>query len=58
MNDLSIYCEDFDFSPLAAAFKEEFKSDCTLAAEIVIVDEEEIRRLNRDNRDNDEVTDV
>ena len=58
MNDLKIYCEDFDFSPLAAAFEGEFESDCTLSAEIIIVDEEEIRRLNKEQRDKDAVTDV
>ncbi|MDE7306583.1 MAG: rRNA maturation RNase YbeY [Clostridia bacterium] len=58
MNDLKIYCEDSDFSPLAAAFSGEFESDCTLSAEIIIVDEDEIRRLNREQRDNDSVTDV
>ena len=57
MNDLKIFCEQ-DFSLLAEAFSGEVKSDCTLAAEIVIVDEEEIRRLNREQRNNDSVTDV
>lgn len=55
---LNIYCEEFDFSPLAAAFDGEFKSDCNVAAEIVIVGEEEIRRLNREMRLTDAVTDV
>jgi len=57
MNDLVIYSEN-DFSPLASAFSGEFESDCTLAAEIVAVDEEEIRRLNREIRGVDSVTDV
>lgn len=55
---LYIYCEEEDFSPLAAAFENEFESDIDLAAEIVIVDEEEIRRLNREKRNTDAVTDV
>ncbi|MDE6597144.1 MAG: rRNA maturation RNase YbeY [Clostridia bacterium] len=58
MNDLKIYCEDFDFSPLAVAFCGEVESDCTLSAEIIIVDEDEIRRLNKEQRDKDAVTDV
>jgi probable rRNA maturation factor len=58
MNDLKIYCDDYDFTPLAASFFGEFESDCTLAAEIVFVDEEEIRRLNRELRSVDSVTDV
>ena len=55
---LYIYCEAEDFSALASAFENEFESDIDLAAEIVIVDEEEIRRLNRETRNTDAVTDV
>lgn len=55
---LKIYCEQFDFSPLAAAFDGEISSDCPLSAEIVLVDEEEIRRCNREMRGKDAVTDV
>ena len=58
MNELKIYCEDYDFSLLGQAFKGEFKSDCSLAAEIVIVDEDEIKRLNNELRATDAVTDV
>lgn len=58
MNDLIIYCDEYDFSPLARAFAGEFESDCTLACEIVLVDGEEIRRLNRELRFTDSVTDV
>lgn len=58
MNDLFISCDGFDFAPLASAFCGEVESDCTLSAEIIIVDEEEIRRLNRGLRGKDEVTDV
>ncbi len=57
MNDLIIYSEE-DFAPLADAFRGEFESDCTLSAEIITVDEEEIRRLNREIRKIDAVTDV
>lgn len=52
-----IYSER-DFTSLSKAFEEEFESDCNLSAEIVTVDEQEIRRLNRENRGIDEVTDV
>lgn len=55
---LTIYCDQCDFSRLAAAFDGEVESDCGLSAEIVLVDGEEIRRLNRETRANDSVTDV
>lgn len=55
---LYIYCEDEDFSALESAFEEEVESDIDLSAEIIIVDEEEIRRLNREMRGIDAVTDV
>ena len=55
---LYIYCEDEDFSALAASFENEFESDTDLSAEIEIVGEEEIRRLNREIRGIDKVTDV
>lgn len=57
MNDLKIISDE-DFTALAAAFCGEFKSDCTLACEIVTADGEEIRRLNREARGVDSVTDV
>ena len=57
MGKLIIYGET-DFAPLAAAFCGEFESDCDLSAEIVTVDEAEIRRLNRELRKTDSVTDV
>lgn len=57
MNDLIIYSEE-NFVPIANAFAGEFESDCTLSVEIVTVDEEEIRRLNRELRSIDAVTDV
>lgn len=55
---LSIYCDEFDFSPLAGAFEGEADSDCPLAAEIVFEDEEQIRQLNARERGVDAVTDV
>lgn len=57
---LIIYNEEneYDFSALAAAFDGEVLSDCNLAAEVVLVDGEEIRRLNRETRRIDAVTDV
>lgn len=58
MNDLIIYSEEENFAPLAKAFEGEFESDCTLSCEIITVDEEEIRRLNREMRSVDAVTDV
>lgn len=55
---LKIECETADFSRLAAAFEGEFEADCNLKAEVVCVNEEEIKRLNREFRQVDAVTDV
>lgn len=57
---LKIYNEEneYDFSALAAAFDGEVLSDIDLAAEVVLVDGEEIKRLNREMRQVDAVTDV
>lgn len=55
---LKIQCEELNFNTLAAAFEGEFTADCNLAAEVVIVDGEEIRRLNLEIRNIDKVTDV
>ncbi len=55
---LNIFCEQFDFSPLAEAFEGEIESDCGLSAEIIITDEAEIQRLNAEARGIDAVTDV
>ncbi|MBQ9081399.1 MAG: rRNA maturation RNase YbeY [Clostridia bacterium] len=45
-------------SPLEAALGEFIDSDVPVAAEVVFVDGEEIRRLNREQRNIDSVTDV
>lgn len=55
---LKIQCEELDFNALAAAFEGEFVADCDLALEVVIVDGEEISRLNSEIRNIDKVTDV
>ena len=55
---LYIYCEEENFSALSDAFEGEIESDTDLSAEIIIVDEDEIRRLNREMRKIDAVTDV
>ncbi len=55
---LNVYCEDFDFSALSSAFEGEVESDCPLSAECVLVEEDEIQRLNREIRKIDAVTDV
>ena len=55
---LKIQCEELNFDVLAAAFEGEFESDCDLAAEVAIVEGEEIRRLNAGIRNVDNVTDV
>ena len=63
MNDFVIYCDDEEFplenvTTLAAAMQGFVKTDVPLAVEFVFVDGEEIRRLNREMRDTDKVTDV
>lgn len=58
MNRLIIYCDEFDFLPLANAFAGEYKADCNLCAEILFVGEEEIKELNKNQRGIDAVTDV
>ncbi len=55
---LNIYCEEKDFSSLAAAFDGEYVSDVSLSAEVIFTDEEEIRKLNAETRSVDAVTDV
>lgn len=55
---LKLLCEDLNFDALAAAFEGEFTADCDLAAEVVIVGGEAIRRLNSEIRNIDKVTDV
>lgn len=57
---LYIYCEEegYDFSPLAAAFDGETDSDCPLSCELILTGGEEIKRLNREMRGVDAVTDV
>lgn len=58
MCKLTIACEQHDFDSLARAFAGEFESDCPLSAEILIVDREEIHRLNKQFRSVDWETDV
>ena len=63
MKKFVIYCdgEEFPFSraeSLETAMQDFVKTDVPLAVELVFVDGEEIRRLNRELRDTDRVTDV
>ena len=58
-----IYCEDEEFSPeyrtaLENALNGFVETDVNLAVELIFVDGEEIRRLNRETRNIDKVTDV
>ena len=58
-----IYCEDEEFSPkyrtaLENALDGFVQTDVDLAVELIFVDGEEIRRLNRETRNMDKVTDV
>ena len=45
-------------SALAAAFADVVEADCPLSFEFLLVDEEEIRRLNRETRSINKITDV
>ena len=58
MIDLNIYCDEYDFSPLAAAFGGEGEGDCPLGLEIIFADREEIKKLNSEFRRIDRETDV
>lgn len=58
MIKLGIVCDEYDFSPLAQAFADEFDCDAPVAAEVVIVGKDEIRELNSRFRSIDKVTDV
>jgi probable rRNA maturation factor len=58
MNNLTIYCDQSDFSALAEAFEGEFQSDCQLALEIIFLSKEEIHELNKEQRNIDRPTDV
>ncbi len=55
---LKIYCEQYDFTALAAAFDGEIESDCDLSAEVELVGADYICELNRDTRGVRAVTDV
>ena len=63
MTNFRIYCEGEEFPEANVTALEEamngfVTSDITLAVEIIFTDGEEIRRLNREMRDTDKVTDV
>lgn len=63
MRTFIILCEEEDFPKERVAALEEamqglVETDTPLAIEFVFVDSEEIRRLNRETRDTDKVTDV
>ena len=58
MIELHILCDEYDFSPLAKAFEDEFDCDVPAAVEVVIVGREEIQELNRNFRSIDRATDV
>lgn len=58
MAKLNIYCDEYDFSALAAAFGDEINADCPLALEIIFADRQEIKRLNTEFRKIERETDV
>ena len=63
MSKFIIYCDDEEFpaervSAMEKAMGEFVEADTPIAVEFVFVDGEEIRRLNREMRDTDKVTDV
>ena len=49
---------DEEITALEGAFSDVVTADCPLAFEFLLVDEEEIQRLNRETRSMDKVTDV
>ncbi len=49
---------DEEVAALEGAFSDVVEADCPLSFEFLLVDEEEIRRLNRETRSIDKVTDV
>ena len=55
---MKIICDDYDFTPLSAAFENEVESDTALALEIILCDKAYIRELNKTTRKIDDVTDV
>lgn len=55
---IKIFCEDYDFSPLASALSGEAEADCDLSVEVILCDEEYIKNLNAGTRGIDAVTDV
>ena len=55
---IKIFCDDYDFSPLGAALSSEVEADCDLSVEVILCDEEYIRKLNAETRGVDAVTDV
>ncbi len=55
---LKISCLQQNFDELAAAFEGEYSAGCDISAEVAIVDEEEIKRLNTEIRKTEKVTDV
>jgi probable rRNA maturation factor len=57
-NNLSIYCDQFNFDSLAEAFVGEYESNCPLSLEIIFVGREEIQKLNAEQRGIDRQTDV
>ena len=63
MSKFIIYCDDDEISSgkvsaLEAVMGDFVEADTPIAVEFVFVDGEEIRRLNREMRDTDKVTDV
>lgn len=58
MAKVNIYCEEYDFAPLAKALEGEFEADCDVSAEIVFYDKPSIRELNARTRGIDRETDV
>ena len=63
MTEFTVYAEETDFPRKSAerietAMQGEVRTELPLAVEFMLVDEEEIRRLNRELRGVDKVTDV
>ena len=58
MSEFRILCDEIAFEKLEETLCGYFPADTTLCVELIFTDEEEIKRLNREQRSIDKVTDV
>ena len=58
MSEFRILCDEIAFEKLEETLCGYFPADTTLCVELIFTDEEEIKKLNREQRSIDKVTDV